>query len=179
MSFISIEFLALVVLTFGLYYFHPLRMFQVVTLVSASLVFYAWDQWRLLPLLILTVAVTYFSMWGAICGNRTLATLGIVSNLLMLCFFKYKFLVVPDPANLHTGSDTLDFLLRLPLPIGISFFVFHNISLIVDYFKYGQDREKPTATQVLLYILFFPQLVSGPITRAISFLPHCKRVFLI
>jgi alginate O-acetyltransferase complex protein AlgI len=174
MSFISFEFLALVVLTFGLYYLRPLRRLQVVTLVTASLVFYAWDQWRLLPLLMLTVAGTYFSMCGAIRGSRTHAILGVVGNLLMLCFFKYKFLVLPDPANLYTGSDIMDYLLRLPLPIGISFFVFHNISLIVDYFRYGQDRERPTATQVLLYILFFPQLVSGPITRAVSFLPQIE-----
>lgn len=174
MPFISIEFLALVVLTFTCYYFHSLRKLQVAILVAASLIFYAWDQWRLLPLLVLAVVVTYFSMGGAIRGNRTLATLGVVSNLLILCFFKYKFLIAPNPANLHSGSDVLDLLMRLPLPIGISFFVFHNISLIVDYFKYGRDREKPTAIQVMLYILFFPQLVSGPITRAISFIPQIE-----
>jgi alginate O-acetyltransferase complex protein AlgI len=174
MSFISIEFVALAVLTFGLYYLYPLRRLQVVTLVAASMVFYAWDQWRLLPLLMLTVAVTYFSMRGAIRGNRTVATLGVMGNLLLLCFFKYKFLVIPDPTNLRTASDSLDFLLHLPLPTGISFFVFHNISLIIDYFKYGQDGERPTTTQVLLYILFFPKLVSGPIIRAISFLPQIE-----
>jgi alginate O-acetyltransferase complex protein AlgI len=178
MSFISFEFLILVALTLVLYYLRPLRPFQVITLVASSLVFYAWDQWRLLPLLLLAVAVTYVSMSGAIRGSRSLAVMGVVSNLLMLCFFKYKFLVFPDPANLHTGNDVLDLLLRLPLPIGISFFVFHNISLIVDYFKYGQEREKPTAAQVLLYIIFFPQLVSGPITRAISFLPQIESKFI-
>ena len=88
MSFISIEFLALAILTFGLYYLYPLRRFQVVTLVAASMVFYAWDQWRLLPLLMLTVAITYFSMRGAIRGSRVYAVLGVVSNLLLLCFFK-------------------------------------------------------------------------------------------
>lgn len=172
MSFISIEFLTLVLATFGLYYLPTLRRFQVVILVAASLVFFGWDQWRLLPLLSLAVAVTYVSMSGAIRGNRTLATAGVLGNLLILAFFKYKFLVLPDPTEVRTGSDLLDFLLRLPLPIGISFFVFHNISLIVDFFKHGRDREKPTATQVLLYIIFFPQLISGPITRAIGFIPQ-------
>ena len=168
----------LVLITFGLYYLRALRRFQVITLVAASLVFYAWDQWRLLPLLMLTVFVTYVSMNGAIRGSRTLAIFGILSNLLILCFFKYKFLVIPDPSDVHSGSDILDFLLQLPLPIGISFFVFHNISLIVDYFKYGVDRERPTAEQVVLYIIFFPQLISGPITRAISFLPQIESKFL-
>ena len=94
--------MALAVLTFGLYYLYPLRRLQVVTLVAASMVFYAWDQWRLLPLLMLTVAVTYFSMRGAIRGNRTVATLGVMGNLLLLlCFFKYKFLVIPYLPTAH------------------------------------------------------------------------------
>lgn len=178
MSFISIEFLALVLLTLGLYYIPSLRKLQVTILIMASLVFYGWDQWRLLPLLMLTVIVTYFSMWGAIRGSRSSAAFGVVSNLLILCFFKYKFLAIPDLANFNSGSDTLNFLLHLPLPIGISFFVFHNISLIVDYLKTGHDRDRPTAAQVILYIIFFPQLVSGPITRAINFLPQIEPKFL-
>jgi alginate O-acetyltransferase complex protein AlgI len=178
MSFISLEFLLLVALTFFLYYSRPLRALQVITLIVASLVFYAYDQWKLLPLLVLTVAITYYSMLGAIKGNRTLATLGVASNIFILAFFKYKFLVVSNPANLNTGTEILDFLIRLPLPIGISFFVFHNISLIVDYFKYGQKSKTPTINQILLYIFFFPQLVSGPITRAKSFLPQIKPKFI-
>ena len=177
MSFISIEFLALVIVTFGLYYLNPLRGMQVIILVGASLVFYAWDQWRLLPLLMLAVAVTYFAMLGAIKGSRAYATCGVVGNLLILSFFKYKFLVIDDPGSLNTGSETMDYLLQLPLPIGISFFVFHNISLIVDYYKSRGERECPTPAQVMLYILFFPQLISGPITRAISFLPQIQHKY--
>lgn len=158
--------------TLGLYYLPVLKSFQTITLVVASLIFYGADQWRLLPLLAAAVAVTYLSMLGAIRGDVKSATFGVVANLLILCFFKYKFLLVPNLSLSHTGSDVLNFLLHLPLPIGISFFVFHNISLIVDYFKNGQDRDRPTPIQVVLYIIFFPQLVSGPITRAISFLPQ-------
>jgi alginate O-acetyltransferase complex protein AlgI len=62
--------------------------------------------------------------------------------------------------------------LRLPLPIGISFFVLHNISLLIDLGKPG--RAVPAAKDVLLRILFFPQLVAGPITRTESFLPQMK-----
>lgn len=172
MPFVSLEFLALVVTALGLYYLPILRRGQVGTLVLASLVFYAWDQWRLLPVLMVAVAVTYLSMVRAIHGSRSAAAFGIVANLLILCFFKYKFLFVPDLAERTSGSATVDFLLHLPLPIGISFFVFHNISLIVDYYKHGRTRPRPSPLEVVLYILFFPQLVSGPITRAISFMPQ-------
>jgi alginate O-acetyltransferase complex protein AlgI len=49
--------------------------------------------------------------------------------------------------------------LRLPLPIGISFFVFHNISLLVDLTKDHKTR-RPDLTEAFLYFIFFPQLVS-------------------
>lgn len=61
-----------------------------------------------------------------------------------------------------SGTAWLDLLLNLPLPIGISFFVFHNISLLVDL-SHRLDRAPPLR-DVFLYIIFFPQLVSGPIT---------------
>jgi alginate O-acetyltransferase complex protein AlgI len=67
--------------------------------------------------------------------------------------------------------------LRLPLPIGISFFVFHNISLLVDLTKDHETR-RPDLTEAFLYIIFFPQLVSGPITRAQMFLPQIKEKHL-
>jgi alginate O-acetyltransferase complex protein AlgI len=67
---------------------------------------------------------------------------------------------------------TIDFLLKLPLPIGISFFVFHNISLLVDLTKRAVPR--PSLGDVFLYVIFFPQLVSGPITRAENFLPQIQ-----
>ena len=132
MAFISFEFLTLALLTLVAYYLSLFRRFQVGTLVTASIVFYAWDQWRLLPLLILAATVTYISMLGAIRKSRHSLRWGIAINLGLLCFFKYKFLLVSQPSQFESGSDTLDFLIRLPLPIGISFFVFHNISLIVD-----------------------------------------------
>jgi alginate O-acetyltransferase complex protein AlgI len=73
-----------------------------------------------------------------------------------------------------TGVSVADFLLRLPLPIGISFFVFHNISLLVDLTR-GDTKTQPDLTSVFLYVIFFPQLVSGPITRAQMFLPQIEK----
>ena len=178
MSFISMEFFFLVVFTMILYYIPLFQKLQVFILVIASLIFYGWDQYRLIPLLMFTVFVTYFSMCGAIRGSKVFVTVGIISNLLILFFFKYKFLIFPSIADLLTDSDTVNFLLHLPLPIGISFFVFHNISLIVDSFKSGQYRDRPSAMQLVLYIIFFPQLVSGPITKASSFMPQIEPKFI-
>lgn len=72
-----------------------------------------------------------------------------------------------DHAHL-VGISPVDFLLRLPLPIGISFFVFHNISLLVDLTR--DRKEPPPLGEIILCIIFFPQLVSRPITRAAQFI---------
>jgi alginate O-acetyltransferase complex protein AlgI len=177
MSFTSLEFLFFVTVTLLVYYLPKVRRFQVLILVLASLLFYSWDQWRLLPLLIFTVLITFISMRGSLCGNRLLIACGIITNLFILCFFKYKFLILDPITPIYTQSNLLNFLINLPLPIGISFFVFHNISLIIDSFKQGQNREPPTVVQIFLYIIFFPQLVSGPITKANSFLPQIEAKF--
>ena len=83
-----------------------------------------------------------------------------------------------DPASPSlVDFAPLDFLLKLPLPIGISFFVFHNISLLVDLTR--QKAAPPTLTSVFLYIIFFPQLVAGPITRAEMFMPQIKPKYFV
>src|SRR5207248_4804167 len=106
----------------------------------------------------------------ALRNRRVWLPAGIVFNLALLAFFKYKFLFI-ETTNL-AGVGWVNFLLSLPLPIGISFFVFHNISLLVDLTR--QKVVRPDLTSVFLYIIFFPQLVSGPITRAQMFLPQIK-----
>jgi alginate O-acetyltransferase complex protein AlgI len=169
MTFTSFQFGIFVAIVFGVYYLPSLRGFQVPLLVLASVFFYGFGQPELLPLLLVAVLGTYLCLVLAF-ENRTFwMPAGIVFNLGLLAFFKYKLLFV-DAAAVHlTGVAPIDFLLRLPLPIGISFFVFHNISLLVDL-----TREKRTVRlrEMFLYIIFFPQLVSGPITRAAQFMPQ-------
>ncbi|MDN5000290.1 MBOAT family O-acyltransferase [Bradyrhizobium sp. GCM10027634] len=169
MTFTSLQFGIFVVVVFGAYYWPPLRRFQVQLLVLASLVFYGSGQPELLPLLLLAVLGTYLCLVLAFDNRAVFMPIGIVFNLALLAFFKYKLLFI-DPAALHpTGVAPLDVLLRLPLPIGISFFVFHNISLLVDLTR---EKQPPRLRDVFLYIIFFPQLVSGPITRAGQFMPQ-------
>jgi alginate O-acetyltransferase complex protein AlgI len=169
MTFTSLQFGVFVAVVFGAYYLPPLRAFQVQLLVLASLVFYGTGQPELLPLLLLAVLGTYVCLVLAFDNRAVWMTVGIVFNLALLAFFKYKFLVVDAAAPHLTGVAPLDFLLRLPLPIGISFFVFHNISLLVDLTR---EKRPPHLRDVFLYINFFPQLVSGPITRAGQFMPQ-------
>ncbi|MET3219773.1 alginate O-acetyltransferase complex protein AlgI [Bradyrhizobium diazoefficiens] len=169
MTFTSFQFGLFVAIVFGAYYLPPLRRFQVQLLVLASLVFYGSGQPALLPLLLLAVLGTHLCLVLAFDNRAIWMPAGIVFNLALLAFFKYKFLLVDASTAYPIGFAPVDFLLRLPLPIGISFFVFHNISLLVDLTR---EKRPPTLRDVFLYIIFFPQLVSGPITRAGQFMPQ-------
>ena len=175
MTFASWQFGVFAFSVFVLYYLPPVRAYQVQLLVAASLVFYGYGQPELLPLLAVAAFGTYLFLALALQDRRLWLPIGIGFNLALLAFFKYKFLFVgTEPAP--TGQPFVDVLLRLPLPIGISFFVFHNISLLVDLTK----KEAPSTDlkSVFLYIIFFPQLVSGPITRAEMFMPQIAPKYL-
>jgi D-alanyl-lipoteichoic acid acyltransferase DltB (MBOAT superfamily) len=175
MTFTSWQFGVFVAVVFGLYYLPALRNFQVQLLVLASLFFYGYGQPELLPLLLVAVLGTWLFLALSLRNRAIWLPAGIAFNLALLAFFKYKFLFV-DSASTLTGVTPVDFLLKLPLPIGISFFVFHNISLLVDLTR--DNKNAPRLADIFLYIIFFPQLVSGPITRAAMFMPQIvpKRV---
>ncbi len=169
MTFTSWQFAVFVSVVFAIYYLPFARGLQVYVLVTASFFFYGYGQPELLPLLMVAVVGTWAFLALSIKRGGAWTMLGIVFNFSLLAFFKYKFLFVAPPIS--SGSAVSDFLLNLPLPIGISFFVFHNISLLVDLPKQGRPA---TLWEILLYVIFFPQLISGPITQARNFFPQIE-----
>src|SRR6202021_92998 len=172
MTFTSWQFGAFVAIVFGVYYLPPLRSLQAQLLGVARLFFFGYGQPELLPLLAVAVLGTYLFLILALRNRALWFPRGIAFNLSLLAFFKYKFLFIGPPPLGAVGLAPIDFLLQLPLPIGISFFVFHNISLLVDLT--GRRDGPPDLKSVFLYIIFFPQLVSGPITRAEMFMPQIR-----
>jgi len=175
MTFTSWQFGVFVAIVFGAYYLPPFRTLQIQLLVIASLFFYGYGQPELLPLLAVAVFGTYLFLILALRNRPIWLPIGIAFNVALLAFFKYKLLFVEPAAASLVSIAPIDFLLRLPLPIGISFFVFHNISLLVDLTR--QKSAAPDLKSVFLYIIFFPQLVSGPITRAEMFMPDQAEIF--
>ncbi|WP_398470955.1 MBOAT family O-acyltransferase [Tardiphaga sp.] len=171
MTFTSWQFGAFTAIVLTLYYSPVFGRLQVPLLVASSILFYAFDQPSLLVLLLVAVLGTHAFLILSYRNRQVWLPLGIAFNLLLLAFFKYKFLFLNLP--IQTNSVVGDILLNAPLPIGISFFVFHNISLMVDLTK--ADRKQPSVAETFLYIIFFPQLVSGPITRAEVFMPQIVR----
>ena len=91
MTFTSWQFGIFVVVVFVTYYLPLMRSFQVQWLVLASLFFYGYGQPELLPLLAIAVLGTYIFLILAMRDRSSWLPVGIVFNLLLLVFFKYKF----------------------------------------------------------------------------------------
>ena len=143
--------------------------------VIASYVFYGWWDWRFL----LLIAFTSFCSWGSglLIGKATTqnkakawTAANIVLNLSILAVFKYYDFFVREFGQL-LGVSTDSLLLRIILPVGISFYTFQALSYSIDVYR---KKIEPTRDIVAFfaYVAFFPQLVAGPIERATNLLPQ-------
>lgn len=188
MLFTEPAFFGFFAIVFGLYYLPPLRRWQVPLLVAASFGFYAYGQPFLLLLLLISAVLSAATSYAVTATNRqhakqAWAICGVALNLAILGFFKYGGLIERSFFDGLVASDSvLGLLLSLPLPIGISFYTFHGISLIVDVSRSPdavateRPRQRPTLARhlrnTLLYLTFFPQLIAGPIIKAHQFYPQ-------
>jgi alginate O-acetyltransferase complex protein AlgI len=178
------------IVTFVAYYLVKNARLQVLILLSASLIFYAYQSAPLLAVFLLSWLTTSLSSYGILTANNSrraklFSTIGVLTNLGLLGFFKYKFLVLH---NLHalfnkTPQTMGEWLILAPLPIGISFYTFHGISLLIDVYRrnaaISPEMNGPKHfTDTLFYLVFFPQLIAGPIIKAKDFYPQVglKRV---
>lgn len=136
-------------------------------LTAASFAFYAYWDYRFLPLLIGSITLNYtFSIW--VTKSKLLLTFGIVSNLLTIAYYKYFFLLTngfTDPINGDYSTNTI--------PLAISFFTFQQIAYLIDCRT--NAKENPTFLDYALFISFFPQLIAGPIVRSSEFIPQLKK----
>jgi len=108
--------------------------------------------------------------------RRVLVGISVTANLGLLCYFKYTnfFLSSLEQALHRCGAQTSIPLLKILAPIGISFYTFEAINYIVDVYR-GKVRAERNLANFMLFILFFPHLVAGPIVRARDFLPQIRR----
>ncbi|MBR1426569.1 MAG: MBOAT family protein [Paludibacteraceae bacterium] len=183
MLFNSIEFAFFLPLVFLIYwaigYAHisdtlKLRL-QNAFVVIASYVFYGWWNWRFL----LLIAFTSFCSWGSglLIGKassphkaKAWMVTNIVLNLGILALFKYYDFFVSEFGQLF-GISTDSLLLKIILPVGISFYTFQALSYSIDVYR---KKIEPTRDIIAFFafISFFPQLVAGPIERATNLLPQ-------
>lgn len=142
-------------------------------LILASFVFYGF--WIPAYLLLLIVSILFNHLIARMLiarspdwpRRRLLTALGVSLNLALIGFYKYAGFIVE---SLNWGFDTGFQVPEIILPIGISFFTFQQISLLVDAHK-GRVEQLRFWDHVL-FIAFFPQLIAGPIVRQHDMLPQ-------
>lgn len=135
-------------------------------LLLASYFFYGYWDWRFCFLLLFVTAVSYFTAKSA--KNKAAFIIGVAVPLVVLGFFKYFNFFLSSAAAVM-GKDIG--VLRIILPVGISFYTFQALSYVIDVHR-GKIPVEPDFVKLALYISFFPQLVAGPIVRASDFLPQ-------
>lgn len=118
------------------------------------------------------------SRWEESARRKVFLIIGVSTNLLLLAVFKYFNFFMGSFISLFdkiTGSHANIPVISIVLPVGLSFYTFQSISYVVDVYR---RLTKPTERflDYAAYIIFFPQLVAGPIERARHLLPQFLKI---
>lgn len=180
MTFQSLEYLIFFSILFILHWtlFSKRKEHQNGLIVVASLVFYGWWDWRFLGLLIITALSTFLSSrWMDNTNDakkRKFLLVGtIVINVGILFFFKYFNFFVQSFADALSlmGMSVNVTTLHILLPVGISFYTFTALSYTIDVYQHKVESTND-ALAYFAYVMFFPSILSGPISRAQKQLPQ-------
>ena len=148
-----------------LYIAVPGKLKNIVLLLS-SLFFYAWGEVRYVVWMILAVVMGYVFglLLGAIQspkGKKLILILAVMYSIGMLGYFKYADFFI---TNFNAATGLKIPLLKIALPIGISFYTFQIMSYVIDVYR-GNAKVQYNLFTLATYISMFPQLIAGPIVR--------------
>jgi alginate O-acetyltransferase complex protein AlgI len=149
-------------------------------MVGLSYFFYSWWDWRFVFLLaaetvVAQVGVVVVARMEDARARRRAMAATVTALLAFLAWFKYYgfFSLNVDNALHGLGGSRVLPLLRVTLPVGVSFFTFMAISYVVDVYRREIEPARPIDFAV--YLSFFPHLVAGPIVRGQELLPQIRR----
>ena len=150
-------------------YFLTPKCLKNAVLLLSSLIFYAWGEPKYV--LLMVSAIVLFYLCGLAigrarkrCWKRLWLTVSVVLSIAMLGVFKYADFFISG-FNAVTGLSLP--LLRLALPIGISFYTFQCLSYTVDVYR-GNAKVQKNPISFGAYVALFPQLIAGPIVRYVD-----------
>lgn len=166
MVFSSIPFLyAFLPLVLVCYFIAPKKLKNTVLLIF-SLAFYWWGEPKYTILMLVTITFCYLA--GLLTEKlrdtrfaKPLLAISVAVPLIFLGIFKYADFLLGSIGSL-TGADLP--LLKLALPIGISFYTFQALSYVVDVYR-GDTPAQKNWINLAAYVVLFPQLIAGPIVR--------------
>ena len=169
MLFSSIPFLYYFLPAVLIVYFLVPRALKNTVLLLSSLVFYGWGEPKLLGLMVFTIALFYgCGLAIGYCKNQSWKKLwlvvSVVISVALLGLFKYADFFI-DSFNAVTGLSVP--LLKLALPVGISFYTFQCLSYTIDVYR-GNVPSQKNPISFGAYVALFPQLIAGPIVRYVD-----------
>ena len=169
MLFSSVTFLYYFLPAVLITYFLAPRVLKNAVLLVFSLAFYGWGEPKLLFLMIFTILMFY--VCGLLIGRsktekgkKAWLTVSVVISIGLLALFKYADFFI-DSFNAVTGLSIP--LLRLALPVGISFYTFQSLSYTIDVYR-GNVPAQRNPVSFGAYVALFPQLIAGPIVRYVD-----------
>ncbi len=171
MLFNTIEFLLFFPTVTVLFYLLPHR-WRWLMLLAASCFFYMWFIPKYILILLVTIIIDFsagllIERWAdAPHCKRTALVVSIVSTCAVLFIFKYLNFCSANFVALaqHFGWSHPSRVLSIALPIGLSFHTFQSLSYVIEVYRGNQCAERHFGYYAL-YVMFYPQLVTGPIER--------------
>lgn len=183
MVFNSLTYILLLLIVTVFYWLLEYRA-RIILIFISSLIFYGFWKITFLPILLISVVVDWWAaqkIYQSEKKNRLFFLLiSLFTNLGLLFYFKYLIFFTENAygfANL-IGIQIDPIILKIILPLGISFYTFQTISYTVDVFR-GFIKPENDFILFACYVTFFPQLVAGPILRAKEVIPqfHNRKIF--
>ena len=179
MIFNSFSFLIFFIIFLILYWTLNLKL-RLILIFFSSLLFYGFWRIDFIPLLLFSVLVDFFASKKIYQtklkkNKKKYLILSLFINLGILIFFKYFYFLHESTSQLLSllGANVMPIEYKILLPIGISFYTFQSISYTIDVYR---NNIKPEKNLLIFanYVIFFPQLVAGPILRASEILWQFK-----
>lgn len=166
MLFSSIPFLYYFLPCVLILYFVVPKCLKNTVLLLSSLVFYAWGEPKYVLLMAVSITLGYvfgllIEIWRGTKLSKLFLILSIVTSLGLLGYFKYADFFI---ANFNAATGLSVPLLKIALPIGISFYTFQSLSYTVDVYR-GEVKAQRNYISLAVYVALFPQLIAGPIVR--------------
>jgi len=183
MLFNSLNFALFLPIVFILYWFVTNKKLHVqnALLLVASYFFYACWDWRFMFLLMFSTLLDFYTgikMQDARNqnGKKFWFWLSVIINLGFLGVFKYYNFFAQSFADAvsHVGWQVSPLMIKVILPVGISFYTFHGLSYVIDIY-YGRIKAERNFIEYGVFVSFFPLLVAGPIERATHLLPQIQK----
>lgn len=179
MIFTSLNFIIFFVIVFIIYWLTAKKQYQNIILLISSYIFYGWiHPWFCILIAVSTITDYYAgqAIYNKPSQKKLFLIISVLVNLGMLGFFKYFNFFTENIFEIFNklGITVSYSGLKIFLPVGISFYTFQTLSYTIDIYR-NKLIPRKNFIDFAVFVSFFPQLVAGPIERAIRFLPQIEK----